>query len=716
MKSRFLLVALMSACVSRPLMAQTQQVTFDFVGQVQTWVVPNNVTSVSVDARGAQGGGNGPSVPGGKGGRVQTTLAVTPNQTLFIYVGGKGGDAIGPNTAGSGGFNGGGTGAIDNVDANGPSAGGGGASDVRQGIDDLAERVVVAGGGGGSECCTDGAGGDGGGTTGMFGATSGGGSSPGGGGTQVDGGTGGGGCNGSGSSGSLGQGGMGGNGNRAGGGGGGGYYGGGGGGGCLFGSGGGGGSSFSAGSDTIHTQGFQTGDGQVIIIIQSPLQTLGEVAAARAKSLLNRPYFEGAKGFDYGSSPNHYVNADTISAGYAHCDGSPACVDGTQASHAPGIDCSGLILWSYNTAAGATTRYLDSNPIQYEGAAGQCSDSQSQMLNVSTLSDLRPGDLLCFQYHFPSEVNPALLGELSGHVAMYVGEGEVVEAYLPGTGVIASSLIPDAQGRTRATYDSQANWPICSSPDTGRCFDFLGYRRPNPKAQVGLSVASHSPISLGVTDPDGFTIDPQTSTVTEREVLREVPGQLYYVEDSNSDDTVIAPILKVGTYLIKVMTKPGASAADTYSLTVEGAGSTLSLAKDAPINTIPDSGYGVASTGSAISLFIPVAIDIKPGETPNSINPKSHGKIPVAILSSPTFDAVAQIDQTSLTFGHSGDEISLAFCNTEDVNSDGRLDLVCHFDTQNTAFVSGDTVGVLKGMTTGGIPVRGTDLVTIVPK
>lgn len=75
MQSRFLLVALVSVCVSRPLMAQTQQVKFDFVGHAQTWVVPTNMTSVTVDARGAQGGGNPNNVSGGKGGRPRSRRA-----------------------------------------------------------------------------------------------------------------------------------------------------------------------------------------------------------------------------------------------------------------------------------------------------------------------------------------------------------------------------------------------------------------------------------------------------------------------------------------------------------------------------------------------------------------------------------------------------------------------------------------------------------------
>lgn len=241
---------------------------FSFTGAAQTWTVPSGVTSINVDVRGGQGGNNEFDAvsQGGLGGRVQTMIAVTPGETLTIYVAGAGGDPTAPNGAGPGGFNGGGTGNIDNVNSDGPSAGGGGASDVRQAGDGLANRVVVAGGGGGAECCVDGDGGAGGGLIGANGSTpSEGGSTGGSGGTQTNGGAAGTGCNGNGTSGGLGQGGTGGPGNRAGGGGGGGYYGGGGGGGCTYGSGGGGGSSYSAGTGTVHTQGYQAGNGQIII-------------------------------------------------------------------------------------------------------------------------------------------------------------------------------------------------------------------------------------------------------------------------------------------------------------------------------------------------------------------------------------------------------------------------------------------------------------------
>jgi hypothetical protein len=130
--------------------------------------------------------------------------------------------------------------------------------------------------------------------------------------------------------------------------------------------------------------------------------------------------------------------------------------------------------------------------------------------------------------------------------------------------------------------------------------------------------------------------------------------------------------------------------------------------------------FGALSGLSASIISVSTArtfIDIKPGEFPNSINPKSNGKIPVAILSTKSFDAVHEIDRTSLTFGQTGDEHSLDFCNPngEDVNGDKLIDLVCHFDTQKTTFKAGDSVGILKGMRISGIHFIGTDSVQIVP-
>jgi len=134
--------------------------------------------------------------------------------------------------------------------------------------------------------------------------------------------------------------------------------------------------------------------------------------------------------------------------------------------------------------------------------------------------------------------------------------------------------------------------------------------------------------------------------------------------------------------------------------------------------TVTVAGKTVTLSSGQAQTFGTVAIDIKPGSDPNSINPRSQGKIPVAILSHETLDAPTQVDRASLTFGRTGDERSLAFCDQdglEDVNGDGRLDLVCHFHTPAAGFRAGDTQGMLKGKTIAGVSLTGLDAVRIVP-
>jgi Sortilin, neurotensin receptor 3, len=125
--------------------------------------------------------------------------------------------------------------------------------------------------------------------------------------------------------------------------------------------------------------------------------------------------------------------------------------------------------------------------------------------------------------------------------------------------------------------------------------------------------------------------------------------------------------------------------------------------------------YGRSAFELVPETILPIEIDIKPGTSENPINTKSRGKIPVAILSSVTFDAPNEVNKTSLHFGRTGGEASLAFCNmdAEDVNGDGFLDLMCHFYTSSTGFQVGDTDGVLEGLTVDGTPIEARDSVRV---
>ncbi len=105
-----------------------------------------------------------------------------------------------------------------------------------------------------------------------------------------------------------------------------------------------------------------------------------------------------------------------------------------------------------------------------------------------------------------------------------------------------------------------------------------------------------------------------------------------------------------------------------------------------------------------------VHIVIKPGSDPNSIisiNPRSKGVIPVAILTTEDFDA-ATVDPGKVLFGKTGTETSAFQYKLEDVDGDGDMDMILHFVTQRTGLACGDTEAILTGKTFNGQVIKGS--------
>lgn len=116
---------------------------------------------------------------------------------------------------------------------------------------------------------------------------------------------------------------------------------------------------------------------------------------------------------------------------------------------------------------------------------------------------------------------------------------------------------------------------------------------------------------------------------------------------------------------------------------------------------------------SVTPTVLPVDIDIKPGSFPNGINPGSRGKIPVAILTTGTFDATT-IDPSEVRFGPTGTEAAPVQYALEDVDGDGDIDLILHFNTQATSIQCGNTSAYLTGKKFGGQPIGGADSIVTV--
>ncbi len=133
---------------------------------------------------------------------------------------------------------------------------------------------------------------------------------------------------------------------------------------------------------------------------------------------------------------------------------------------------------------------------------------------------------------------------------------------------------------------------------------------------------------------------------------------------------------------------------------------------DAGGNAIPNGFIPTSSLGGVAILTvapIEVAIDIKPGSFPNSINLSSAGVIPVAILSSDTFDATTVNPDTIFlasgpvkVAGKSGKFL----CHSDDVNGDFLEDLVCAVETALFMIEPGQGTAELTGETFDGIAHR----------
>lgn len=136
-------------------------------------------------------------------------------------------------------------------------------------------------------------------------------------------------------------------------------------------------------------------------------------------------------------------------------------------------------------------------------------------------------------------------------------------------------------------------------------------------------------------------------------------------------------------------------------------------------------------TGSATMLlsvaFLGVDILIRPAQDPNSVNLGARGQLPVAVLGSETLD-VADIDPETVRLGDGGGaDIPVARRNNgtiraslEDVNGDGRPDLVLMFDIPELVAVGALTEATTELILTGFLAdsctnIQGVDSVNVLP-
>jgi hypothetical protein len=108
-----------------------------------------------------------------------------------------------------------------------------------------------------------------------------------------------------------------------------------------------------------------------------------------------------------------------------------------------------------------------------------------------------------------------------------------------------------------------------------------------------------------------------------------------------------------------------------------------------------------------------VTVDVKPGDTPTTLEPKRQGMVPIAILSTKDFDA-AQIDIDTARAGATGVEATAFKHMLEDVDRDKDVDLLMLFRVADLGLTCQSKGVTVKAKTDKGQSIEGTETVTMV--
>lgn len=206
---------------------------------------------------------------------------------------------------------------------------------------------------------------------------------------------------------------------------------------------------------------------------------------------------------------------------------------------------------------------------------------------------------------------------------------------------------------------------------------------------VALAQSSVEPVELNIVLPPGSEATVEKAVTITEEITTDVWGIV-----TECDEGLNVALSPDAHYAVVCPT----TVVFTETISVDGAvaeGTTLFATVTFYANSYPDTTD--AEIGKQTISVTKDYLDIKPGSYPNSINTKSNGVIPVALLGTDTFD-VTTVDVTTLRFGpndalpvHDLNDPDVYAEHLQDVNYDGYIDLVIHFKTKQTGIAAGQT-------------------------
>jgi parallel beta-helix repeat protein len=420
-------------------------------------------------------------------------------------------------------------------------------------------------------------------------------------------------------------------------------------------------------------------------------------AAEIAKLVIGAKYTFGAKGFDFNIMA--FLNpSDIKTKAYLFYYKS-------EVRYGPGLDCSGLVFWSYNREGGATKYQINGNPVYYEGANLQYDYDFQEPVSEN---NLKPGDLLFFDFLNNNDYETPQKDGRMDHVAMYVGPFHYLGGIIGGIGYPAGiydcvhaslnggGVIPD-------TVENLKTLKI------NNIIGFEAFRRWTG-SEVDLQIIKRQGTDLKVTDPDGFIITKE---------IQEIPGMLYYAEydmdgDGIIDDIISIPEQKLGEYLIEVIPEDYNVPTDVYTLEISTEDIIYTIAENIQIADIPEQPYIVRSTETEIIPIIPATVDFDP----DTLNLQSSGKWVTVYIELPIghgYD-ISEIDISSILLN---DQINAKLKPNEigDYDLDGIPDLMVKFDlfdVQEKLQVGEEVTVIITGKLEDERVFRGKDTIRVI--
>lgn len=295
---------------------------------------------------------------------------------------------------------------------------------------------------------------------------------------------------------------------------------------------------------------------------------------------------------------------------------------------------------------------------------------------------------------------------------------EEANHFIVATGIQESTYsINDPRWQDKSTLESYGN-------------QFRNMRRYE-KTSTDLStiyISTPTPTELFLTDRLGRRVgkDPITGIV-----YNEIPNSFYILEPTLIDDSVdnssTPPDNSGVTTLVIINPTEGNFDVKTFNFTENYAINFSGYDRNGDINQkefiqmtsangtqVYDLNYSPESD-SQFEVSQIVDIDIKPDTDQDPINPWSKGVLPVAVLTTPNFDATA-INVSTIEFGSGKSKEEHEKGHLKDIDNDGDIDLVLHFKTQDIGIQIEDTEICLTGMTINSTHIKGCDSILIVPK